>query len=144
MKKTGKCECGNTIFQRTITEDLKFVWECTSCHKRTPYRKSTAKKSQVFEDIPVTASQKKTILKLKKDIETNLPETHEIKTYHISPGVSSSDVYADIEIGKKDEKGTDIIFERFRRTIQISVRGDAEDSWNSVYGLSQIVEDITK
>jgi len=55
MLKTDKtCSCGNTTHERTLTEDFKFVWECTECHKQSAYRNTNLKKNQKFQEVEVT------------------------------------------------------------------------------------------
>ena len=129
MKKTGrKCkDCGNTSYERDITEAFKFVWKCTECGKTHPFRKSTAKKSKEFNNIPVTTAQMKILEKLERDLKKALPESYEIKTYDVMESHSDESVYLHIMMGKVDDDGTpDEFFNRYRRDLHINERGESE------------------
>jgi ribosomal protein L37AE/L43A len=129
MLKTDKtCSCGNTTHERTLTEDFKFVWECTECHKQFAYRNTILKKNQKFHEVEVTTPQKKTLTKLHKDILEHDGEGYEHKAFILDEGSRGSYFITSIT-GKPHDEGTiDYLTSRNTRHIFLGERGDLEIS----------------
>ncbi len=128
MLKTDKtCTCGNSTHERTLTENFKFVWECTECHAQSAYRnKASLKKNQKFQEVAVTTPQKKALTKLRKDIIEHDGEGYEFKEFILDSG-SQGSIFLTSITGKPDDEGTmDYITARKSRHIFVSERGDLE------------------
>ncbi len=129
MLKTDKtCSCGNSTHERTLTEDFKFVWECTECHKQSVFRNSNLKKNQKFLEVEVTTPQKKILNKLHKDILEHDGDGYEHKSFILDKGSRGSFFITSIT-GKPNDEGTiDYLTSRNTRHIFIGERGDLEIS----------------
>lgn len=129
MLKTDKtCSCGNTTHERTLTEDFKFVWECTECHKQSAYRNTNLKKNQKFQEVEVTTPQKKTLTRLHRDILECDGEGYEFKEFILDEGSRGSFFITSIT-GKPNDEGTvDYLTSRNTRHIFLGERGNLEIS----------------
>lgn len=149
MEKTGKkcSKCGNDRYVATISENLKFVWECAECGAIHPFRNTPAKKTKIYDGSNVTPSQFRSIQKIKTSLEKHLPEFWEIKDVSTSPSASNDNIFVEIIVGQKgDEEDLFRIVHRPMKLVCISKGGDIEtlETNKKTNGISSLINSFVE